>query len=139
VNGDGRSDVVLSPSELKQEWHRLSWFEAPADPTRPGWTEHVIVERIECVIHGLVTADFDNDGAVDVAASEMHQGQDPDEVTVFLNRNAGRDWTRQVLSGKGSHYIRAGDVGRDGDIDLIGANWSGPYQPVEMWENRSVR
>jgi hypothetical protein len=135
INSDGRLDVVLSPSELKGQWHRLSWFEAPADPRQPDWPEHTIVDRIECVIHGLVTADFDGDGVPDVAASEMHQGQDPDEVALFLNRNAGATWDKQVLSTKGSHYIRAGDFGADGDIDLLGANWSGPYQPVELWEN----
>jgi hypothetical protein len=138
ANGDGRLDVVLSPSELKGNWYRLSWFEAPSDPTKSNWREHAIAEKIECVIHGLVTADFNGDGAPDVAASEMHQGQDPDEVVVFFNRSDGAAWDKQVLSTKGSHYIRAGDIGADGDVDLIGANWSGPYQPVEMWENRSA-
>ncbi|MHC4517706.1 MAG: FG-GAP repeat domain-containing protein, partial [Planctomycetota bacterium] len=78
---------------------------------------------------------FDGDGAADVAASEMHQGRDPDEVSVFLNRSRGTAWDKQIVSTKGSHYIRAGDIGADGDIDLIGANWSGPYQPIEFWEN----
>jgi len=138
INGDGRPDVVLSPSELKGNWYRLSWFEAPADPKQDSWAEHMVIERIECVIHGLVTADFNGDGAVDIAASEMHQGQDPDEVMVFVNRNGGSAWDKQTLSTKGSHYIQAGDIGCDGDVDLIGANWSGPYQPVEIWENRST-
>ncbi|MFH1718766.1 MAG: hypothetical protein ABIF19_15530, partial [Planctomycetota bacterium] len=38
-----------------------------------------------------------------------------------------------------SHCIRVADVGNDGDMDIIGANWSGGYQPVEMWENKSAR
>jgi hypothetical protein len=120
-------------------WHRLSWFEAPADPKQAGWAEHVIVERIECVVHGLATGDFNGDGAIDIASSEMHQGDDPDEVVVFINRNAGAAWDKQVLSTKGSHCIQAGDIGSDGDVDLMGANWSGPYQPVEIWENLSAR
>ena len=137
INGDGRPDVVLSPSELAGNWYRLSWFETPADPKQTGWTEHVVVERMECVVHGLATADFNGDGNVDIAASEMHQGQDPDEVVLFINRNKGSGWDRQVLSTKGSHCIQAGDIGDDGDIDLVGANWSGPYQPVELWANQS--
>mgnify|MGYP006283144191 CR=1 FL=1 len=139
INGDGRPDVVLAPSELKGNWHRLSWFEAPADAKAGDWTEHRIVDRIECVVHGLALADFDGDAAVDIAISEMHQGQDPDEVAVFLNREQGDRWDKQVLSKKGSHSIQAADVGADGDMDLMGANWSGPYQPVELWENRSAR
>lgn len=137
INGDGRPDIVLAPSELAGNWYRLSWFQAPADPRPDGWTEHVIVERIECVVHGLATADFNGDGAVDIAASQMHQGQDPDEVFVFVNRKHGGAWDKQVLSTKGSHCIQVGDIGADGDIDLVGANWSGPYQPVELWENQS--
>jgi hypothetical protein len=135
INGDGRQDVVLSPSELKGDWYRLSWFEAPADPKQGDWAEHVMVDRIECVIHGLATADFDGDGSLDVATSEMHQGEDPDEVAVFLNRGQGLNWDKQVLSTRGSHCIQAGDIGSDRDMDLMGANWSGPFQPVELWEN----
>jgi hypothetical protein len=138
INGDGRPDVVLSPSELAGHWHRLSWFQSPADPRQGKWTEHIIVERIECVIHGLATADFDGDGSIDIAISEMHQGRDPDEVAIFFSRSKGTAWDKQVLSTKGSHCIQAGDIGSDGDIDLIGANWSGPYQPVEIWENQSA-
>jgi hypothetical protein len=137
INGDGRPDVVLSPSELKGQTYKMSWFEAPADPKADNWTEHVIVEPIECVIHGLVTADMDGDGAMDVVSSEMHQGVDPDEVAVFFNRANGTKWVKQVVSTKGSHLIRVADIGNDGDMDIVGANWSGPYQPVELWENES--
>jgi len=138
INGDSRPDVILSPSELKGQTYRLSWFEAPANPKKKNWTEHVIVDPIECVIHGLVTADMNGDGAIDVVASEMHQGADPDEVAVFINRRKGSSWIKQVVSKKGSHYIRVADIGNDGDMDIVGANWSGPYQPIEMWENKSA-
>ncbi len=137
INGDSRPDVVLSPSELKGNIYKLSWFEAPANPKKENWTEHVIAEPIECVIHGLVTADIDGDGAVDVVSSEMHQGADPDEVTIYLNRANGSSWIKQVISTKGSHYVRVADIGNDGDMDIMGANWSGDYQPIEMWENKS--
>ncbi len=96
-----------------------------------------MVDRIECVIHGLATGDFNGDGSIDIATSEMHQGEDPDEVVVCINRNKGAAWDKQVLSTQGSHCIQAGDIGADGDLDLMGANWSGPFQPVELWENRS--
>lgn len=138
INGDERPDVVLSPSELRGQFYKMSWFEAPADPKQGNWSEHVIVERIECVIHGLVTADINGDGAVDVVYSEMHQGKDPDEVAVYINQGKGSSWKKQVVSKKGSHFIRVGDIGNDGDMDIMGANWSGPYQPVELWENRSA-
>ena len=138
INNDSRPDIVLSPSELGGQSYKMSWFEAPADPKMDNWTEHVIVEPIECVIHGLATADMNGDGMIDVVSSEMHQGADPDEVAVFINKANGSAWTKQVISTKGSHLIRAVDIGNDGDIDIIGANWSGPYQPVELWENKSA-
>jgi hypothetical protein len=137
INGDSRPDVVLSPSELKGQSYKMSWFEAPSDPKKDNWPEHVIVEPIECVIHGLVTADINGDGMIDVVSSEMHQGANPDEVAVFINRKNGSSWKKQIVSSKGSHYIRVADIGNDGDMDIVGANWSGPYQPIEMWENKS--
>ncbi|MHC4629149.1 MAG: FG-GAP repeat domain-containing protein, partial [Planctomycetota bacterium] len=139
INGDLRQDVVLSPSELRGQTYRLSWFEAPTDPKQGNWREHIIVDPIECVIHGLATADINGDGMIDVVSSEMHQGSDPDEVAVFINRNNGSSWEKQIVSSKGSHYIRVGDIGSDGDMDIVGANWSGSYQPIEMWENKSAR
>jgi hypothetical protein len=137
INGDSLPDVVLSPAELKGSFYKISWFEAPSNPRKGDWPEHTIAESIECVIHGLVTADINGDGTIDVVSSEMHQSADPDEVAVFINQDNGLSWNKQIISTKGSHYIQAGDIGNDGDIDIIGANWSGNYQPIEMWENKS--
>jgi hypothetical protein len=136
INADGRPDVILSPSELKGSFYRISWFEAPTNPKAKHWKEHIIADNVECVIHGLVAADMNCDGIVDVVSAEMHQGADPDEVVVYINQQKGLSWKMQVVSPKGSHYIQAADIGADGDFDLVGANWSGSYQPIEMWLNR---
>jgi FG-GAP-like repeat len=134
VNGDDRVDVVLSPSESAGGTYHVSWFEAPPDPTGL-WTEHPIEDPVESVHHFVGVADLDNDGDLDVASAEMHQGADPDEVKVFWNGGAGASWTKQVLAASGSHSMRLVDVDGDGDVDLFGANWSGPHQPVELWRN----
>lgn len=136
INRDGRLDVVLSPSELKGSFHRISWFERPEDARSPDWTEHVIADGVECVIHSLVTADINGDWMIDVVAAEMHQSADPDEVIVYVNRDKGASWDKQVISTRGSHYVQVADVGSDGDRDIMGANWSGSYQPIELWLNR---
>ncbi|MBZ0257462.1 VCBS repeat-containing protein [bacterium] len=135
MNGDGRMDIVLSPSELKDSEYRLSWFAAPQNPVSGEWVEHIAVAKIECVIHGLQVCDMNQDGAPDIVYSEMHQGADPDEVVVLINNKSGEAWTKHIVSTKGSHYIQAGDLDGDGDLDLMGANWSGGYQPVECWLN----
>ncbi len=86
-------------------------------------------------MHALAVADLNQDGSPDVVAAPMHQGADPDEVLVYLNGGAGETWTKQVISLRGSHDIVVADIGSDGDMDVIGANHGGNYQPVELWEN----
>ncbi|MCS7237627.1 MAG: VCBS repeat-containing protein [Thermoguttaceae bacterium] len=137
LNGDERLDVVLAPAELAGQVYKIAWFAAPRLPDR-AWQEHVVVDRIEAVIHSLVAADFDGDGAVDLAYAEMHQGQDPDEVVVLLNRGQGKNWHKHVLSARGSHDLLAVDVNGDGAVDLLGANHGGPYQAVELFLNRTT-
>jgi hypothetical protein len=135
VNDDGRTDVILAPAELEDEYYRISWFEAPEDPSSGSWTEHVIDGEVEAIYHSLAAADVNGDGQVDVVTAEMHQSEDPDEVVVFVNDDQGRAWEKQVLSTKGSHLVQVQDIDRDGDHDIMGANWSGDYQAIELWEN----
>jgi hypothetical protein len=135
MNNDGRTDVILTPSELKGNYYKISWFEAPADAKDENWKEHVIEEKVECIYHSLEVADMNNDGELDIVTAEMHQGEDPDEVMVYINQGNGTNWIKQILSTKGSHYTRVGDIGNDGDMDIIGANHAGDYSPVELWEN----
>ena len=134
INGDKRPDVVLTPAELKGQTYRIAWYEMPADLRTTNWPEHVIAASIECVVHSLALADFDLDGDVDVATAEMHQGQDPDEVCVWINDGNGSRWQKQVLSTRGSHDILAVDIDGDGDMDLLGANHADTH-PLELWRN----
>jgi len=77
-------------------------------------------------------------GDVDVAIAEMHQGADPDEMSVLLNGGKGETWKKQVLAERGSHDIVVADPDGDGDLDIIGANHAGVH-PLEMWRNDSKR
>lgn len=138
VNGDGLTDLVVTPAELKQERGRICWYEAPHEDKRGAWIEHIVADPVECVIHGLALADFNQDGRLDIAWAEMHQGDDPDEVCVLFNGGPGRPWSRTVLSETGSHDIVAADLDGDGDPDLFGANHAQVY-PLEWWENLHVR
>ncbi len=133
LNHDGRQDIILTPSELAGQFHRISWFEQPATNTTEKWIEHVLIDSIECVIHGVAVSDFNADGSVDIAYSEMHQGADPDEVVVLINQKNAASWHKMVISSQGSHSIQAADINGDHIPDIMGANWSGPYQVVECW------
>ena len=129
MNGDGRVDVVLTRSE---GLHRLSWFEAPEDPTAQSWPEHVIDDSVDFA-HSLAVCDLDGDGQLDVVTAEMHQSPRK-RVMVYLNRGDASDWTRQIVATTGSHNLCVADIRGNDRPALIGANWSGDYQPVEVWE-----
>jgi hypothetical protein len=133
IDGDSDLDVVLSPSELEGDSYRISWFEAPGDPTQPGWNEHVVDAAVESVHHFAGAGDFDRDGDTDIVVAEMEQGSDPDEVKVY--RNDGDAFTKVVISENGSHSMRVVDVDLDGDLDLFGANWES--NQVDLFVNQT--
>ncbi len=136
LNADGRTDIVLAPSELQGGSYRIAWYEAPADPKKGQWKEHVIDSPVETVVHGLAVADMNNDGAADVVAASMHQGKAPQEVRVYVNGGKGLTWTKQVLATTGSHDIQVADLGHDGRFHVFGANWE-KSKRVDLWENLS--
>ena len=132
-DGDGRVDIVLAPSEFAGGYYRISWFKSPADPKQGTWNEIFVESPVETVHHFVGAGDFDNDKDTDIAAAEMHQGIDPDEVKVYLNSNNGQSWKKEVISTIGSHSMRIVDIEKDGDMDLFGANWQG--NQVDLWVN----
>jgi hypothetical protein len=134
INGDGRMDVVLARSEGE---HRLSWFEAPPDPARGPWLEHV-VDGLVSAAHSLVVCDINGDGQLDLITAEMHQSPTK-RVMAYLAEPGGKAWTRAVISETGSHDLNVICLADTGRLALVGANWSGEYQPIELWELRTIR
>ncbi|MBI5473097.1 MAG: immunoglobulin domain-containing protein [Ignavibacteriae bacterium] len=135
VNGDGRNDLVLSPSASYSG--RLSWYET-SNPLSGPWTEHVI-DQFTDAIHTFKAADFDQDGDLDILTGEGHWGNDPDDIVLWVNSGDGLSWYAEVIATTGIHDLRIADIGSDGDIDLIGSNSHdvvNPHgSPLEMWEN----
>ncbi len=130
MSKNGRLDVVLTRSEGP---YRISWFEVPSDPMNGEWVEHVIDDDVDFA-HGMAVCDMTGDGNLDVITAEMHQSSRK-RVIVYFNQGDGVKWVRQVVTETGSHNIWVADVDGDGRPDIVGANWSGDYQPVEMWKN----
>ncbi len=133
INGDGRPDIVLAPSELKGRKYRVSWFEAPHDPSQEDFTEHVVENDVEAVQHFVGVADINLDGTPDFVTAAMYQGTPPQEVKLYLNQSKGLSWRKQVIATTGSHSMRLVDLHGDGRISLFGANHQG--QKIELWEN----
>ena len=138
IGGSSRPGIVLSPSEPAGTTYRLSWFEAPADP-KSLWSERIVWEPVEAVVHGLAVADFDGDGRNDIAFAEMNQGADPDSVWVLFMQGA-REALGIEISQSGSHDIASADLDGDGRPDLFGANWNTAQAPdhavPKIWLNR---
>jgi len=137
IKGDGRPNIVLVPSELAEQVYRISWFE-PGDDIRAAWSEHVVDEGVECVLHGLALADMDGGGDLDIVTAMMHQGQPPQEVRIYHNLGGGKGWDKQVVSTGGSHNIEVLDINGDGKPDIYGCNWNTKAPnaaAVEYWLN----
>lgn len=132
INGDGRPDILHSPAELAKNYYRISWFEAPENPTSV-WKEHIVADSIETIVHSIAAADFDGDGAMDIVVAEMQQGADPDEVAIFYNKGDNA-WEKQVISTGGGHSMVVFDADGDGDLDIFGANFA--ENVVRMWVNQ---
>jgi hypothetical protein len=133
IDGDGKNDVILAPSESEG---RMSWYKA-LDPKAGPWTEHTIDSSVS-FFHTFQVVDMDGDGDLDLVTAEMHQSEDPDAVSIYFNNGAGLLWSQRVVATGGAHNIRVGDIGNDGDLDIFGANWNeeAPDSAViEYWEN----
>jgi len=126
MNKDGRIDVVLARSEGH---YKLSWFE---NTLNGKLIEHVIDNDVDFA-HSLVVCDINHDGELDVVVAEMHQSPRK-RVMVYINEGDSINWKQQIVAVTGSHNLCVTDFRNIGVLDLVGANWSGDYQPIEMWK-----
>jgi hypothetical protein len=142
-NNDGFKDVVLSPAEEAGKYYHIAWFEAPSHPGE-SWVKHVIDDHVEAVHHFIAARDVNGDGEVEVLTAEMNQGEDPDEIKLYVRvgEKGAQSWTKQVLGTGGAHSMRAADFDGDFDIDLFGANWHfeepDARYPIKVWRNLSA-
>lgn len=134
VNRDGLPDILLAEAESTG---RLIWYEAPLNPREGSWIPHPIDDSVDFV-HTLKLADTDNDGDLDIVFAEMQQSKRK-RVGIYANQKNGTSWQLQVLANTGAHNVRVGDIGNDGDIDILGANFGLKDQPspLELWENQA--
>ncbi|HNR30446.1 MAG TPA: VCBS repeat-containing protein [Candidatus Hydrogenedentes bacterium] len=110
VNGDGRTDIVLSGG----------WLESPADPFDvEGWVWHAKFNLGSASVPILVH-DVNNDGLNDLIVGEAHnyglywmeQGRD---------ENGDRTWTKHMVEEHRSqfHDLQLHDIDNDGELELV--------------------
>jgi hypothetical protein len=130
INNDEMIDVLISQSE--KPGYPVSWYEA-SDPKNGPWTEHVI--GYDDYSHTLQAGDMDNDGDTDVVVGKFERDDGaipaPYPLKVYYNKNGdGLSWDVQEIDTLGIYTGVIGDIGRDGDLDIIGSRsyWKGPVE-----------
>jgi hypothetical protein len=105
------------------------------------WTRRTIHSSVGFVHQGSIfVRDFNRDTRLDVFVAEQEQSPN-DRLMIFYNAAGdGTSWTEQVLSTMGGHNPDVGDVGADGDFDILNANhgFYGAANPLELWVNSSL-
>ena len=130
LNGDGHMDVLYSSSENTAD---VNWWSANGGDPTGTWTKHTIETSLERC-HTLQAADMDRDGDMDVVLGQMHISSDQEIMVMFNTNGQATSWTKQVVDTGGLHNGVVADIGKDGDFDIYGANWTG-NPPARLWVN----
>jgi hypothetical protein len=128
LNGDTRPDIVIVNQHANGTF---AWYEGPVNPkTAANGTFPQRVINTNTGSHKVNVADFNKDGFIDIqTALELA------DMKIFYNSGgANPTFTLQTLQ-YSAHNARVGDIGRDGDIDIFGAEWTG-HPPVRSWQNQ---
>jgi hypothetical protein len=95
------------------------------------WPEHIVEDSLDFA-HSLAVWDSE-DGRLWIVTAEMHQSPRK-RVMVYEGRQGSQQWTRQVVAQTGSHNLCLLRLGDNDRPSIVGANWSGEHQPLELWE-----
>ncbi len=118
LNGDGLQDVVIARSDTIQCLVYVNTTEGAGDLSFAEPAAYDVGEEPS----GVFVADFDGNGALDIATSNLLSN----DVSVLLNNGDGT-FAPETFYSVGDHpqAISGADFDGDGDIDLVVANSTG--------------
>ena len=137
VDGDGDADFIGA----RYKPGLIIWFEQPKGATAGPWKARIAEDEI-IGIHGVLKADVNGDGKLDLLAnSGQPKGKFPNSAAwleVPKNPRNAKRWTRHIFAKEDapglSHYLGAGDLNGDGRLDITLAAKGGAADKSGMGE-----
>jgi hypothetical protein len=137
VDGDGDADFIGA----RYKPGLIVWFEQPKEATGGQWKARIAEDEI-IGIHGVLKADVNGDGKLDLLAnSGQPKGKFPNSAAwleVPKNPHNAKRWPRHIFAKEDapglSHYLGAGDLNGDGRLDITLAAKGGAADKSGMGE-----
>ncbi len=117
-NGDGKLDVAIGQANSDGKTGTIQIFLGNGD----GTFGSPVATQLDYVPIELFSADFNNDGKTDLAATYLYSYLNEDETDIFLATGGGQLGTGRTLGP--AIPQAAGDFNGDGKTDLIAINIS---------------
>ena len=139
IDSDKKAEVFISHSERKG--YPVAMYKS-SDPKSGNWKETVICKDMTAA-HTMQVHDFDGDGDCDVLAGvNMNRakglGDKSFPAILFLNQGGAKEFKPIRLTAQGIYNGQAGDIDRDGDIDILRLP-THDGKVFELWLNQTSK